>query len=68
MSLPPLEEQAKYGMLVENPLWKLAQYKKGKLQALVDCPNVQECPECHLYTEGTKHEQCVNCGLKLTEL
>ena len=61
--LPTVEEITKYGMLVENPLWKLKQYKKGKLEKM-NTPVVQECPHCHLYTEGSMSPTCTNCGLK----
>lgn len=62
--LPTVEDITKYGLLVENPLWKLKQYKQGKL-APRHMPVVQECPQCHLYTEGVKHPMCSNCGTKL---
>lgn len=63
MTLPTVEEQSYYGMIVENPLWKLEKYNNGYLKKL-QIPVIQECKECHLYTEGKVHETCVNCGLK----
>ena len=61
--LPTVEEITKYGMLFENPLWKLKQYKKGKLDK-VNAPIVRECTRCHLYTEDSMSLMCTNCGLK----
>ena len=64
MYLPTVEEITKHGLLVENPLCKLKQYHQGKLKPL-DAPVVQECPKCHLYTEGSRHARCTNCGTEL---
>jgi hypothetical protein len=63
MCFPKLSEMASHDMLTMNPLHKLQKYRTGQLPR-VKTNNVQECAQCHYYTENRLSPVCQNCNLK----